>query len=80
MGESRTKIEFRPALADRERMIRGRDGIIRDECLQTANLLKIAFGQGATPIIITQTVCSVGSKVSHTISMDRIRTIRRRYR
>ena len=31
-------------------MIRGCDGIIRDERLQTANLLKIAFGQSATPV------------------------------
>ena len=47
--DSRTEIEFHPALPSGERMIRVYDGIIRDERLQTANLLKIAFGQSATP-------------------------------
>lgn len=61
--ESRTEKEFRAALPSGERMIRVCDGIIRNERLQTANLLKIALGQSTTPDIVKRSFVQPGSKV-----------------
>ena len=55
-GGGLTEIEFRSTLSGRERMTRVHDSIVRDESLQVANLLQIAFRQRATPNVYRRNV------------------------
>ena len=73
----RTEIELHPAFPGRERMIRVRHSIIRDERLQITNFLNIALGQSTIP---DTAKCVLSCLEDERRFRAITRTIRRRYR
>lgn len=73
-GGSRTEVCSQPAVLDSKWMLRIYDGIVRNERLQPANLLKAAFRESAAP---NNRFVSVGLE---SVFEKVVSTIRRRHR